>query len=52
MEAAVLLGLVAVGYLKNKEGHSGDNPIIPSVNGNPIISMEKMYMNLKFLSGN
>lgn len=34
MEAAVLLGLVAVGYLKNKED-SGDNPIIPTVNGNP-----------------
>ena len=50
MEAAVLLGLVAVGYLKNKED-SGDNPIIPSVNGNPIISMEKMYMNLEILIG-
>ena len=34
MEAAVLLGLVVAGYLKNKED-SGDNPIIPSVNGNP-----------------
>ena len=34
MEAAVLLGLVAVGYLKNKED-SGDNPIIGSVNGTP-----------------
>ena len=31
MEAAVLLGLVAVGYLKNKED-SGDNPIISNVN--------------------
>tara|TARA_B110000902_G_C14259887_1_gene569386 strand:- start:572 stop:2308 length:1737 start_codon:yes stop_codon:yes gene_type:complete len=30
MEAAVLLGLVAVGYLKNKED-SGDNPIISNV---------------------
>ena len=32
MEAAVLLGLVAVGYLKNKED-SGDNPIISNVIG-------------------
>ena len=39
MEAAVLLGLVAVDYLKNKED-SGDNPIIPSVNGNPTHSNE------------
>ena len=30
MEAAVLLGLVAIGYLKNKED-SGDNPIISNV---------------------
>ena len=31
MEAAVLLGLVAVGLLKNKDD-SGDNPIITNVN--------------------
>ena len=31
MEAAVLLGLVAAGYFKNK-GDSGDNPIISNVN--------------------
>ena len=30
MEAAVLLGLVAVGYFKNKE-NNGDNPIITNV---------------------
>ena len=33
MEAAVLLGLVAVGYLKNKKD-DGDNPIITNVNSN------------------
>ena len=31
MEAAVLLGLVAAGYFKNK-GDSGDNPILSNVN--------------------
>ena len=33
MEAAVLLGLVAVGYLKNKKD-DGDNPVITNVNSN------------------
>ena len=31
MEAAVLIGLVAVGLLKNKDDN-GDNPIITNVN--------------------
>ena len=43
MEAAVLLGLVAIGYLKNKED-KGDNPIIPSVNSNPnLTNGENIY---------
>ncbi len=43
MEAAVLLGLVAVGYLKNKED-KGDNPIMPSVNSNPnLTNGENVY---------
>jgi len=37
MEAAVLLGLVALGYLKNKEDE-GKNPIITSVNSNPSLT--------------
>ena len=43
MEAAVLLGLVAVGLLKNKDDN-GDNPIIPDVNSDvKLTNGENLY---------
>jgi hypothetical protein len=43
MEAAILLGLVAVGYLKNKEDN-GDNPIVNTINADPKLSNgENLY---------